>query len=102
MKNLLPRNNRPRVGLWLALLLAAWLGLAQTVAAAHDAIHFAHPDTELCDLLSLNGNGHGLVSGPAIATPPAPLPAPGCLRPILFSTAQLYPPFHSRAPPATA
>jgi hypothetical protein len=93
------KSLRRFTGTTLALLLAAWLGIAQLAVAVHDAIHDFHVHVELCDLLSAHGNGPALTSA---STAPANTPVnfhPGCSLSATLVTANPYPAFHSRAPP---
>lgn len=91
--------RRRSLPLSLVLLLAAWLGLAQTVAQAHDAVHYAHAHADLCDILSAPGKAPALVSGALSLSLPARPDAPTEIPlPSLTATAS-WPAFHSRAPP---
>lgn len=86
-------------GMTLALLLAAWLGFAQLVVAAHDAIHHFHVHVDLCDLLSAHGNGPALSSTATASDCTPALFHPGCSHSATLAAATPYPAFHSRAPP---
>ena len=96
----LPSNSLRRfTGTTLALLLAAWLGLAQLAVAAHDAIHHLHEHVDLCDVLSAHGNGPALASTAATSDWTPALFHPGCSHSATLVTIHPYPAFHSRAPP---
>lgn len=99
MKKLLPPNKQQHANVAAGILLALLLVLAQTVALAHDAIHFAHDETELCDTLSWHGKAQGLPATVILKHAVPPLLAPGCSRPLSAAPAAVYPDYHSRAPP---
>lgn len=90
---------RLRSGFGLALLLACLLTFAQTTVAGHDAIHFAHASSGLCDQLQHGGHFPALTSLPAFASPVPVCVAPSTLPVVSSSLQPDYPPFHSRAPP---
>lgn len=99
MKNLPPANKHRQSTVLAGIILAVLLVLAQTVALAHDAVHFAHDETELCDTLSWHGKAQGLPATTILKQAVPPLLAPGCSRPSLAAPAAVYPDYHSRAPP---
>lgn len=83
----------------LALLLAAWLGMAQVAVAAHDAVHHTHAHVDLCDMLSTQGNGPALLASTVNLALPARLHDFDVSALPAFFAATPWPAFHSRAPP---
>jgi len=81
------------------LLLAFLLTLAQVSVASHDAHHFSHAHTNLCDQLQHGGHFPALATTPVLATLPPAATSTACVASDDGYSQSTYPAFHSRAPP---